>query len=97
MLIPACIVGPLPVIDGVVVPAVSAPARAPAPITTLPSILPPLQSTDRTKFLSLFNKNNPIGGLLNGKADALTKSKPFVFTLPQEMQLKTYLYVLSYR
>lgn len=60
--------GPLPTIDGLQVPAVSSlPARAPAPISTLPSALPPLLPTDRTKFLTLFNKANPGGGLLNGE------------------------------
>ncbi|KIM32332.1 hypothetical protein M408DRAFT_6586 [Serendipita vermifera MAFF 305830] len=60
-------VGPLPAIEGLALPAVpTLPARTPAPIATQPFSLPPLLPTDRAKFLGLFNKTNPAGGLMSG-------------------------------
>ncbi|KAG8831584.1 hypothetical protein FRC17_002900 [Serendipita sp. 399] len=60
--------GPLPTIEGIPSPsAATLPSRAPAPIAALTSPLPPLLLTDRSKFLTLFTKANPAGGLLSGE------------------------------
>ncbi|PVG02985.1 hypothetical protein CPB86DRAFT_793911 [Serendipita vermifera] len=61
-------VGPLANIEGLPLPAAPpTAARAPAPITPLPNQLPPLLPADKNKFLLLFNKSNPAGGLLSGE------------------------------
>jgi len=73
-------VGPLPVIEGLQMPAVSSlSARAPAPIATQPYSLPALLPADRAKFLVLFNKTNPAGGLLSGKPLRLRNQCIFVY------------------
>ncbi|KAG8867620.1 hypothetical protein FRC20_005312 [Serendipita sp. 405] len=61
--------GPLPTIEGIPTPpAAPLPSRAPlAPIVALAHSLPPLSPTDRSKFLTLFSKANPVGGLLSGE------------------------------
>lgn len=61
--------GPLPVIEGVAAPApVTSAPRQPAPIATLSTPLPPLAPADRAKFLNVYNKANPVNGLVSGEA-----------------------------
>lgn len=56
--------GPIPVIEGI-----TASTRTPAPIATNSSTLPALSPEDRAKYIQLFNKAEPINGLLSGKQD----------------------------
>ncbi|KIY64907.1 hypothetical protein CYLTODRAFT_380256 [Cylindrobasidium torrendii FP15055 ss-10] len=69
--------GPLPTIDGVTDIAPQGTGMSFGTASPNPAALPPLTPQDKAKFLNMFNRHGPVGGLLNGEKarDIFVKSK----------------------